>query len=153
MVFKVLSNPTILGILWNPFWVTFQKDFNPWHSPVEFFSKLAETETWESHVGKFWCATKIACHPQYGNKANMKKKRKYGINFHQSCKAPKMFHTGSFITLPSVPIFKLETGRVDYGREENDFRMLGSAAWIDCNCAQWPFSRINPYPLVSVKTV
>lgn len=52
------------------------------------------------------------------------------------CKAHKMFHTGSFITLPSVVIFKLETERAAYDREENDFRMLGSAAWIHCSSAR-----------------
>lgn len=44
------------------------------------------------------------------------------------CKARKMFHTGSLITLPSVPIFKLWTGWAAYGREENDIKMPGSAA-------------------------
>lgn len=43
------------------------------------------------------------------------------------CKAPKMFHTGSFITLPSVLIFKLETERAAHDRKEDGFRMLGSA--------------------------
>lgn len=59
------------------------------------------------------------------------------------CKSSKMFHPGSLITLPSVPIFKLEIGRAAYGREKNDFRMLGSGAWINFSSAQWPFSRIK----------
>lgn len=61
------------------------------------------------------------------------------------CKGCKMFHTGSFITLPSVLIFKLETERAAHDREEDDFRRLCSVAWIHCSSTQWPFSRIKTW--------
>lgn len=65
--------------------------------------------------------------------------KKYGnmeSTYFSPCKARKMFHTSNLITLPSVHIFKLQSGRAANGREENDIRMLGSATWIQCSSAQ-----------------
>lgn len=73
-----------------------------------------------SHMGKFWCTMQVVCSSQYGHEAPIQEYGNLGASFLSPCKTCKMFHTGNCITLPSVPIFKLETGRAAYGEEENN---------------------------------